>query len=217
MSQQDLIRAAKSYDLALQRPPSIGPRPSHLPEKDILNAVDGPHGIYADPDALRRPGMIKRTPNDPSWYQGGLWNDSSPSTFPASGSCPGMTSASRPTSPHTTTSAKPPARNRQSAVRHHRALAHCSYKGATEDTIVGERDMGDARLDYDAFTYGWFDHFLKGRGQRLARQDPQVRYFTMGLNKWQTADTWPPEGAQPMTYLSLQRRQSQLLQWRRRS
>ena len=28
---------------------------------------------------------------------------------------------------------------------------------------------------------------------------PKVRYYTMGLNKWQTSDTWPPEGAQPMT------------------
>ncbi len=32
---------------------------------------------------------------------------------------------------------------------------------------------------------------------------PRVRYFTMGLNKWQTSDTWPLQGAQPMTwYLS---------------
>src|SRR5262249_52503731 len=27
-----------------------------------------------------------------------------------------------------------------------------------------------------------------------------VRYFTMGTNKWQTAGTWPPEGAQPLTF-----------------
>jgi len=27
-----------------------------------------------------------------------------------------------------------------------------------------------------------------------------VRYFTMGTNKWQTANTWPPEGAQPLTF-----------------
>jgi putative CocE/NonD family hydrolase len=26
-----------------------------------------------------------------------------------------------------------------------------------------------------------------------------VTYFTMGLNKWQSADTWPPPGAKPMT------------------
>jgi putative CocE/NonD family hydrolase len=29
---------------------------------------------------------------------------------------------------------------------------------------------------------------------------PTVTYFTMGINKWQTADTWPPAGAQPLTF-----------------
>ena len=41
-------------------------------------------------------------------------------------------------------------------------VGHCAYKRATENTIVGERSMGDARLNYDEMTYGWFDHFLKG-------------------------------------------------------
>jgi uncharacterized protein len=59
--------------------------------------------------------------------------------------------------------------------------------------------MGDARLDYDELTYGWFDHFLKGEDNHILEKMPKVRYFTMGLNKWQTSDTWPPAGAQPMT------------------
>jgi len=29
---------------------------------------------------------------------------------------------------------------------------------------------------------------------------PKVRYYTMGINKWQTSDTWPPQGAQPMSF-----------------
>jgi hypothetical protein len=77
---------------------------------------------------------------------------------------------------------------------------HCSYKRATENTKVGERVMGDARLDWDALTYGWFDHFLKGEDNGILDKMPRVRYFTMGLNKWQSAETWPPEGAQPMTF-----------------
>ena len=47
---------------------------------------------------------------------------------------------------------------------------HCAYKRATEHTVVGERDMGDARLDYDALTYGWFDHFLKGEDNQLLKR-----------------------------------------------
>jgi predicted acyl esterase len=63
--------------------------------------------------------------------------------------------------------------------------------------------MGDARLDYTSLTYGWFDHFLKGEDNGVLKTMPKVRYFTMGSNKWQSSETWPPQGAQPMTlYLS---------------
>jgi len=77
---------------------------------------------------------------------------------------------------------------------------HCSYKRATENTVVGERSVGDARLDYDALTYGWFDHFLKGEANKLLDTLPRVRYYTMGLNRWQSSPTWPPPGARPVTY-----------------
>src|SRR5258707_7778089 len=93
--------------------------------------------------------------------------------------------------------AKPEIANQQYAVI--APTLHCAYKRATENTIVGERSMGDARLDYDELTYGWFDHFLKGENNHVLETMPKVRYFTMGLNKWQSADTWPPKGAQPMT------------------
>ena len=94
---------------------------------------------------------------------------------------------------------------------------HCGYKRATENTIVGERSMGDARLDYDALTYGWFDHFLKGEDNHVLENMPKVRYFTMGMNKWQTSDTWPPAGAQPMTFYLSSGGKSQQLERRRRA
>jgi putative CocE/NonD family hydrolase len=76
---------------------------------------------------------------------------------------------------------------------------HCGYTRASENTVVGERSMGDARLDYNALTYGWFDHFLKGEDNHVLQTMPKVKYFTMGSNQWQTSETWPPQGAQPMT------------------
>jgi putative CocE/NonD family hydrolase len=60
--------------------------------------------------------------------------------------------------------------------------------------------MGDARLDYDALTWGWFDTFLKGERTGLLDTLPKVRYFTMGSNRWQASRTWPPEGAREVTY-----------------
>src|SRR5258708_25792195 len=68
-----------------------------------------------------------------------------------------------------------------------------------EDEVGGERHMGDASLNYSELNYGWFDHFLKGEDNHALEKMPKVRYYTMGMNKWQESDTWPPKGAQPMT------------------
>jgi len=99
---------------------------------------------------------------------------------------------------HVRKTAKPEIAGQQYAVI--APTLHCAYKRATENTVVGERSVGDARLDYDALTYGWFDYFLKGENNQLLATLPKVRYYTMGANKWQTSDTWPPQGAQPMTF-----------------
>jgi putative CocE/NonD family hydrolase len=77
---------------------------------------------------------------------------------------------------------------------------HCAQRRATENTIVGERSMGDARYDFESLTWAWWDRFLKGENNGLLDTLPKVRYFTMGSNKWQSSDTWPPAGAQPVTF-----------------
>jgi hypothetical protein len=202
MSQQALVSAAKFYDLSFHTPTVDWSKAlQHLPEKDMLEAVGSPHGIYADPTPSGKPGLIERTPNDPSWYEGGLWNDSMRIDIPGLWL---MTWYDVSVAPNLAAydyvrkTASPTVANQQYAII--APVAHCSYKGAAEHTIVGERDLGDARLDYDAITYGWFDHFLKGEDNGLLAKTPKVRYYTMGSNRWQSSDTWPPEGATPVTY-----------------
>ena len=56
---------------------------------------------------------------------------------------------------------------------------HCSQTRATEHTVVGERDMGDARFDYVGLVQDWFDHFLKGVDNGVTKQ-PRVRAYMMG-------------------------------------
>jgi len=99
---------------------------------------------------------------------------------------------------HVRQTADPAVANQQYAVI--APTLHCAYKRATENTIVGERSVGDARLDYDALTYGWFDFFLKGEKNGLLDTLPKIRYYTMGLNKWQTTDTWPPRNSEGLTF-----------------
>src|SRR5437764_12788966 len=197
-SQEDLIRVSKSFDLAQQLPTvdwSKGLR--HLPEMDIIKAADGPHGIFADDMPVPTGGaMIKRTPNDPAWYKGGLWHDDMPVNVPGLWFMSWYDVSVGPNLAaynHVRKTARPEIGNQQYAVI--APTLHCGYRRATEDTVVGERSMGDARLDYDALTYGWFDHFLKGEDNGFLQKQPKVQYFTMGSNKWQHSDSWPPEGA----------------------
>ncbi|MBV9309149.1 MAG: CocE/NonD family hydrolase, partial [Acidobacteriaceae bacterium] len=202
-SQQDLIRASKSFDLAQQLPPVDWSKAlRHLPEMDIIKAVDGPRGIFADNMPVPTEGaMIKRTPNSPAWYSGGLWHDDKPINVPGFWFMTWYDVSIGPNLAaynYVRKTAKPEIANQQYVVI--APTLHCAYKRATENTVVGERSMGDARLDYDALTYGWFDHFLKGEDNHILESMPKVRYFTMGINRWQMSETWPPEGAQPMTF-----------------
>ncbi len=204
-SQADLIRASKSFDLAQQSPPvDWNEAFKHLPEMDIFKSVDGPRGIFADsmPNIATGGAMIKRAPNDPAWYKGGLWHDNMPINVPGLWFMSWYDVSVGPNLAvynHVRKTARPEIANQQYAVI--APTLHCSYKRATENLVVGERSVGDARYDYDALTYGWFDIFLKGdKSSKLLDTLPKVRYFTMGSNKWQTTDTWPPRGAQQLTY-----------------
>ena len=77
---------------------------------------------------------------------------------------------------------------------------HCQQgRVETEHTVIGERDMGDARFDYTGFMLRWYDHWLKGADNGIEKE-PKVRVYNMGANQWHTYDTWPPADARPVTY-----------------
>ena len=77
---------------------------------------------------------------------------------------------------------------------------HCGYTRASENTIVGERSVGDARLNYDEQIYDWFDWHLKGEDTNFKKKTPRVQYYTMGINKWQASESWPPKGVKNQTF-----------------
>jgi putative CocE/NonD family hydrolase len=201
--QEDLVKAARMFDLAPQMPPVQWSKALwHLPVQDIHKAAGAPKGIFADAMPVPTGGrMIQRAPNDPAWYKGGLIHDDKTINVPGMWLMSWYDVSVGPNLAlynHVRKTAKPEIADQQWAII--APVAHCSFTRAAENTIVGERSMGDARLDYNELNYGFFDRFLKGEpNERLARQ-PKVQYFTMGLNKWQSSDTWPPAGAQAMTF-----------------
>ena len=201
-SQEDLVRASKAFDLAQQLPPVQWEKALwHLPVQDILKAVDAPHGVFADPTLGTTGGrMVQRAPNDPAWYKGGLWHDDMKLDVPGLWFMSWYDVSVGPNLAmynHVRKHATGGTAEQQWAVI--APVAHCAYTRATADTVVGERSMGDARLEYDAIVYGFFDKFLKGASDTRIDKLPKVTYFTMGLNKWQSSDTWPPQGAKPVT------------------
>lgn len=192
---EDLERVARFYDLAPEMPRvdwAQGLR--YLPVQDIIKNANGQKGVYEK--------MIVRKPNDPDWYKGGLYHDNMPFGVPSFWFASWYDVSTGPNLAlfnHVRKNAvDEQTRNAQFLVI--APTLHCAYKRATANTIVGERSVGDARLNYDELTYGWFDYWLKGEQNDVLTKMPRVRYYTMGSNKWQTADAWPPASSVMTTY-----------------
>ena len=190
ITQEDLIRVQRFYDLATEMPAVDWSQAlKHLPVQDILKNVNGQKGVYDK--------MIVRKPNDPSWFEGGIYHDNMPLEVPSFWFVSWYDVSSSPNLAlynHVRKNAK----SKEITDNQYLVIAptlHCSFKRATENTIVGERSMGDARLNYDELTYAWFDMLLKGEQNDFKKNTPRVKYFTMGSNVWQSSDTWPPPQA----------------------
>ncbi len=189
LSRDDMIRLADYFDLAPEMPEVEWYEAlEHLPVVDMMKEVKGPKGMYAD--------FIRRAPNDPAWYEGGLYHDRETWGVPAfwfNSWYDVSISPNLALFQHATENgADKEARNNQYMVV--APVTHCGFWRAKEKTVVGERDFGDARLPYTEMILEFFDRFLKG-DKAAFKKKPKVRYFTMGANRWETADAWPPPAA----------------------
>ncbi|MBL7875576.1 MAG: CocE/NonD family hydrolase [Cyclobacteriaceae bacterium] len=189
IQQEDLVRVQRFYDLATEMPKVDWAQAlNHLPVQDIIKNVHGQVGIYDQ--------MIVRKPNDPAWFKGGLYHDTMPLNVPGFWFVSWYDVSSGPNLALFNHVRKNP--NAAIADNQYLVIAptlHCAFKRATENTIVGERSMGDARLNYDELTWSWFDMLLKGEQNDFKKTTPRVKYFTMGSNTWQSSETWPPQNA----------------------
>lgn len=193
-TQEDLIRISRFYDLAPENPPvDMSVALQHLPIQDILQNVNGKREIFDK--------MVRRKPNDSAWFQGGLYHQDMKMNVPSFWFAswydvsigPNLALFNHVRNPE----------NSRAYDDQYLVIAptlHCSYKRAKENTIVGERSVGDARLNYDEQIYAWLDFWLKGIDNDFKEKTPRVQYYTMGINKWQAAESWPPQGAQMTTF-----------------
>lgn len=193
-TQEDLIRISRFYDLAPENPPvDMSVALQHLPIQDILQNVNGKREIFDK--------MVRRKPNDSAWFQGGLYHQDMKMNVPSFWFAswydvsigPNLALFNHVRNPENST-----AYDDQYLVI--APVLHCSYKRAKKNTVVGERSVGDARLNYDEQIYAWLDFWLKGIDNDFKAKTPRVQYYTMGMNKWQAAETWPPAAAQMTTF-----------------
>lgn len=196
IEQKDLLRLQRFYDMAPEYPRVDWKEGlAHLPVQDIIKNVNGPMGIYEE--------MITRTPNSARWYQGGLYHDDMPFNTPSMWFVSWYDVSSSPNIAlynHARQNAiSQMARDNQYLVI--APTLHCAFTRATENTIVGERSVGDARWNYDEVITAWFDLWLKGKDESgTIAKLPKVTYYTMGINQWQSSDVWPPKEAVMTSY-----------------
>jgi len=191
LSSEDLMRLSKYYDLAAEVPEVDWSQAlRHLPLMDMMKSLGGPKSLYEE--------MIRRKPNDAAWYKGGLYHDN------MSFGAPGLwfiswydisVSPNLALVNYIRSNAEDPevAQNQYAVIA---PVCHCAFNRMSEATIVGERNVGDARFDTEGLIYDWFDYWLKGEDNGILKKTPGFQYYTMGLNKWQSSDTWPPDGAE---------------------
>lgn len=194
-TQEDLIRISRFYDLAPENPQiDMAEALQHLPLQDILKNINGKKEIFDK--------MVRRKPNHPDWFKGGLYHDDMEIGTPSFWFTSWYDVSITPNLAlfnHVRNNAK------ELEIRDNQYLViaptlHCRYTRATENTIVGERSVGDARLNYDEQIYAWWDLWLKEKDNNFKENTPRVQYFTMGKNQWQSAEQWPPKGVKMTTY-----------------
>ena len=164
----------------------------HLPVDQLLSSLGEPPATFED--------LIKRTPADPAWNQGGLYHEGMGWGVPAlwfdtwydvsTGPNLELFNVAR-----AATTDKEASANQYAVVA---PVPHCAYSRLGPDTKVGDRDMGDTSFDVDGTIYSWFDRWLKGDKKAFAANTPHVRYYMMGANRWQSAEQWPPKNAAPL-------------------
>ncbi|MGB0714894.1 MAG: CocE/NonD family hydrolase [Phycisphaerae bacterium] len=194
-SDEDLERLSRYFDLAPDMPQASWEKKIwHLPFVEVMSEVGGPLGIFAE--------FLSRKPNDPQWYEGGLYHDNEDWGVPALWLNSWYDVSIGPNlalfNHIRTSSSDAEAREHQYVIV--APTLHCRFFSPSYDLVVGERSMGDASFDYVGTIERFFDRWLKPVNNGFERETPKVQYFAMGANEWRSADHWPPKRARKMAF-----------------
>ncbi len=197
LDQKQRQRMRKLYDLAPEMPkPDWKKVLRTLPATSWLSEL----GANDGPDLE----LLKRKPNDPGWYNGGLYHDNDDFGVPAFWFNSWFDVSQGPNLAlynHVRKNASDAdVRNGQYVLI--APTLHCGFSGIPKDKdlIVGELNVGDASFALNDQLFGWFDYYLKGESNRFPAKTPRVQYYTMGKNEWAEAEHWPPKAAKSVSF-----------------
>lgn len=167
----------------------------HLPAADVLKDLGEPAGIFAQQ-------VARKGPADPAWRKGGLYTDNMGWGVPALwfnswydlSIGPNMEVFNHARAARTDKEASD---NQFVVVGPN---THCAFSKLGPGSKSGDRDLGDTGFDADGAAYAFFDRWVKGDARAFPDKTPAVRYFTMGINRWQQSEQWPPKDAQTVRF-----------------
>jgi hypothetical protein len=194
LSREDFLRAAPYL-----RPAPEIPEPDYramwrtLPLVDVMRRAEAPPTDWED--------FVSHPPGDPWWDAFGYVTDADrfdvPTLHVNSWYDFGVAETLALFNLLRTNAHSARARDHQYAIVS--PTTHCASEEASARTIVGERDLGDARLDYYRIYLRWFDRWLREEENEITEM-PKVQLYVMGRNAWRRASAWPPPDARPTRY-----------------
>ncbi len=195
-SEEDLRRFRKLYDLAPEMPEVDWKKQlARLPAIDWLEGAGGNYGPMQD--------LMRRTPDDPAWFEGGLYHDNEDFGVPAFWFNSWFDVSQGPNLAlynHARKNGKTRA-DRDGQYMLIAPTLHCAFYRLSEheDYIAGEMNVGKAWFPLYEQLFGFFDFYLKDERSETFDTLPRVQYYTMGSNEWASADSWPPSDAETLT------------------
>jgi len=190
LSQEQLQRLRKAYDLAANMPAMDWKKQLRkLPSVDWLKDADGNEGPGAD--------LMARTPNDPKWYEGGLYHDNEDFGVPAFWFNSWFDVSQGPNLA-LYNYVRENADDKSVRDGQYMVVAptlHCGFFRTPEheDLIAGELNVGNATFPYSDTVFSFLDHYMKDKRSNFRKDTPRVQFYTIGRNEWTSADTWPPQ------------------------
>ena len=191
LDQPTRARIARYNDLDAKKPDvNWVQQIRHLPYADLLKDLGEPPATFEQFTA-------RSGPADPAWRTGGLYHDDKGWGVPALWFNSWYDVSIGPNlalfnHARAVKSDKEASANQFAVVAPNN---HCAVSQLGPDFKSGDRDLGDTSFPVDEQVFAFFDRWLKGDTRAFPAATAPVRYYTMGLNKWQQASQWPPADA----------------------